>query len=399
MLLSIYAPRQTDPGEELHPPGARRRLYPAILWNLLLLPLGYYYLRDTRRFWLFTLLSLLSGLYGVLIARLLPEALWGWPTLVTLLGSAIGFHVFIIGDTIATRARARPSESGYFRRPQAYYFLFLYVPLFLGAGVGVEEVRDRILKSHSIPSRSMAPSLLAGDYVFFDYLAKPGDLRAGDIVAYAPSGDPEKVFAHRLVGLPGDRIRLSSETIATEQGAYAVTRIERNGTRLPLRQVRLLKERPARPSAAVSDALPVESDFDAVLNESPQGQPVLLMEEIGERSHLILETGGQLFVERPLPAILPPDQFLLLGDNRDDSKDSRITGLVSAEQIRGRYMYTYFSVNWRNRSCDAYRRLVQQAQRRGDFPNVSAEVACPAGLLARLGRAQIRWHRVGFRTP
>ncbi len=174
-----------------------------------------------------------------------------------------------------------------------------------------------------IPSVSMVPTLLVGDLLLVDKqsFAPSGELdrlllpsarvRRGDLVVFhAPGQDspPEHAYlVKRVVGLPGDRLRL-------REG-----RVLLNGQPL------------AEPYAFYAPALPnnFRDDFPSLREADPNVEPGWWIELRRTVSH------GELTI--------PAKSYFVLGDNRNDSEDSRYWGLVPRDAMVGRPLVVYFS--------------------------------------------------------
>jgi signal peptidase I len=170
-----------------------------------------------------------------------------------------------------------------------------------------------------IPSRSMEPTLLVGDFLLVDkqigieapprLFAPNGAIHRGDLVVFHFAVDPSLHLVKRVIGLPGDRVRLHGDRVYINGRAldepYAVYR-------------------PAAPDS-------YRDDFPYLATAEPGVDAGWWIEM---RS---LVSSGQLTV--------PPDRFFVLGDNRNDSEDSRYWGLVPRAAIVGKPMLIYFSLN------------------------------------------------------
>jgi signal peptidase I len=180
-----------------------------------------------------------------------------------------------------------------------------------------------VLQPYLIPSESMEHTLLVGDFLLVNKQiygppGKPGSLSSrlmpyrevqrGDIVIFHPSEDLQRLYIKRVVGVPGDRLRI-------DEGRVTV-----NG--VPLDEPYAVFE-PALPN-------PFRDDFPAKVYTDPNVDPVWWM----QMQNLIHD--GDL--------VVPAGKYFVLGDNRNYSKDSRFWGLVARQQIIARPLVIYFSL-------------------------------------------------------
>lgn len=195
--------------------------------------------------------------------------------------------------------------------------------LFIG---GMILVRSAVADWYSVPSGSMYPNLMIGDRIIADRLAydvrlpftdiilkRLANPKRGDIVTFSSPEDGMRLVK-RLVGLPGDRVELRDDILYL------------NG--VPASYVDA--------TAAVSTRLsPGYAGRQVVLNEQILGnqRPIMLMPERVD----VLRNFG--------PSVVPPGEYLMLGDSRDDSRDSRYIGFVKRELITGRVGRVAFSLD------------------------------------------------------
>jgi signal peptidase I len=172
-----------------------------------------------------------------------------------------------------------------------------------------------------IPSGSMEPTLLVGDFLLLDRQAVSGDdnlwmpptwVSRGDVVVFHdPIDDPSVHLVKRVIGLPGDRIFLRNNIVYVND--------------------RPLKEGYAVYRASAPDGY--RDDFPNMAAMDARVDPawwVRLRE---------LVKNGELTV--------PKGDYFVLGDNRNESEDSRYWGFVPQSYIVGEPVLVYFS--WRNR--------------------------------------------------
>jgi signal peptidase I len=176
-----------------------------------------------------------------------------------------------------------------------------------------------IVQAFQIPSQSMENTLLVGDYLLVNKLCYGGkglgnhimpyqQIARGDIIVFHYPVDPAQHFVKRVIGVPGDHLRMISKKVWI------------NGKPLDEPYVHFLEP----PNDVYRDFFP-RVDIPALRME---GQWWLQMRKLVE--------DGQL--------IIPEGHYFVMGDNRDDSQDSRYWGFVPRENIIGRPLIIYWSV-------------------------------------------------------
>ncbi len=178
-----------------------------------------------------------------------------------------------------------------------------------------------VIQHFEIPSRSMQDTLLIGDHVFVDRLTPTGtkgflsrllpyrDIRRGDTAVFLSPADPGTYLVKRIIAVPGDRIHLQ----AGELYLNGVRQIE--------------------PYAVHKDSLP-----DKYRDEFPSVSPYAAYTAPGWPAVLALSL-------RDGEVVIPPDRYFAMGDNRDNSYDSRYWGFVPKENIVGRPLFIAWSLN------------------------------------------------------
>jgi signal peptidase I len=193
-------------------------------------------------------------------------------------------------------------------------------------------VGDMIIKNlaaYHVPAVSMAPTLRVGDY-FLVQRGSAADVRPCDVVVFRK---PERgvEYVKRVIALPGDRV------------GYIAGRLHLNGAVVP-RQA-------------------IGSDGEATIYREtlPSGC-----------SYLIWETSDRSVLDDLSEITVPPVTFYVLGDNRDDSIDSRLPqfGPIHLDDYRGRAMVIYWSK-------DPSRIGALLVPSTGDFGNRANEVSKP----------------------
>ncbi len=176
-----------------------------------------------------------------------------------------------------------------------------------------------IVQAFQIPSESMENTLLVGDYLlvnklcyggrrFGDFLMPYQKIARGDIIVFHYPVDPTQHFVKRVIGLPGDRLKMVSKKVFI------------NGKPIDEPYVHFLYP----PNDMFRDFFP-RLDIAAPRMEGKWWQQM----------HKFVEDGE---------LIIPEGYYFVMGDNRDDSEDSRYWGFVPRENIIGRPLLIYWSV-------------------------------------------------------
>ena len=197
-------------------------------------------------------------------------------------------------------------------------------------------VRTFFFQPYNIPSGSMEGTLLVGDYLFvekfaygyskfsfpwgrllpsFDRVLERPPHR-GDVIVFALPSDSSTVFIKRLIGLPGDRIQM-------------------------LDGVLYLNDKPV-PKVRVADF--VEINPDGYEHHVAQYRETLP----DGKSYLVLDAIADGPSDNTEVYVVPPGHYFMMGDNRDNSFDSRYFGTVAREQIVGRATGVVLSLNKKN---------------------------------------------------
>ena len=191
-------------------------------------------------------------------------------------------------------------------------------------------VRSFLVEPFRIPSASMMPGLVDGDFIFVNKyvygLRLPilnvkilpiGEPQRGDVVVFRLPSNPSVNFIKRLVGLPGDRIVVQDN------------RLFINGKLVPLR----------------ADGT-YTGDFG--FTGAPLG-----IERFGTEEHVVMFARGRFATG--YDATVPAGHYFFMGDNRNDSEDSRfgVVGFVPEQNLVGRAQRIW--MNWRHGSVDWHR--------------------------------------------
>jgi signal peptidase I len=151
----------------------------------------------------------------------------------------------------------------------------------------------------------MEGTLRIGDHLLVDKLSPAGEIKRGDLITFRYPLNLRETYVKRVIGLPGDHIRLIDKQVS------------RNGQRL------------LEPYAQH-----VTSYIDAYRDNFPATPPAFVSQRARDMlAHNVVD--GEV--------IVPPGSLFVLGDNRDDSADSRYWGFVPREDLIGRPVLVYWS--------------------------------------------------------
>lgn len=204
---------------------------------------------------------------------------------------AFTYYLFVITDAIRT-AKKRSTEYC----PHKFNNVIVYIGLFLSVVI-LSDIVSTGLKSHliqafKIPASSMIPTALVGDHILVDRREAARNPKKGDLIVFIYPQDESKDFIKRVVAVAGETVEIRNKFLFIND--------------------RLVKE----PYVIHRD-------------------PYIISNKNNPRDNF-----G--------PVIVPPESYFVLGDNRDQSFDSRFWGFVKKSKIKGTVKSIYWS--WDSRT-------------------------------------------------
>jgi signal peptidase I len=219
-----------------------------------------------------------------------------------------------------------------------------------------------VVQAVKVPTGSMQNNILIGDHLLVNKFIFAGkregvfwklfpyrDVRRGDVIVFKYPQNPEVNYVKRVIGLPGEAVEVRG------------TRVFINGRELPEHRFYVQNPRFDAEDSALQIVREEPSPADARYR-------VYWESYHAERGDVDFPSGGRYAVGRPF--LVPERAYFVMGDNRDDSEDSRFWGSVPRDYVVGRALVVYWSYDER------------AAAARGENP------------LARIVR-YTRWRRMG----
>ena len=235
-------------------------------------------------------------------------------------------------DSLVFRKRRELKSASSSKEPVLVEYARSFFPIILV----VLLVRSFLFEPFRIPSSSMMPTLLVGDFIFvnkFVYgLRLPvlntrfvdiGEPRRGDVIVFRKPQEPHVNYIKRLVGLPGDVISYRNKQVFVNDIPVA---LEGSGD---AQRVQCGQDAHGRPM--YFDGTTVTETLDGVQHEI----------YLGRKSD---------YPSAYLDRVVPEGYFFVMGDNRDCSQDSRIIGFIPEQNLVGRAVAIWMNWDWNNSS-------------------------------------------------
>ena len=277
-----------------------RNPYFALFMSLVLPGFGQLYNGEPNKaIWIYLIFSLLSIPGAVLVSLHLPDALVV-PAFFSGLAMTIALWLYGMIDAWKNAKRKQDYIAKEWQSSGLYALVFLTCNV-LALPFLIGYVRAHEVESFRIPSRSMEPGILHGDVLFADKRYNCPRCRAGvargDTAIFVYPNDRTRYYIKRIIALPGDHVSITGREVKVN-GKPLALKEERNGT-------------------LVTEAIDGKT-WTAQWTEPGKNPP-----EADET--------------------VPPGQVFVIGDNRDESVDSRFFGTVPLRDVVGKARQVWFS--------------------------------------------------------
>jgi signal peptidase I len=208
--------------------------------------------------------------------------------LVLILLLSICLWLFIIGEAFFS---ARRKKEVVLKKYNKWYVYLLIILLMIGSLVIPRDIVVNIanetvrFRAYRMATGSMEPTLSVGDYIIADFkYFEKNELQSGDLVILQYPKDPTKLFVKRVIALEGEKIEIRNKQVYVN---------------------------------------------DEAIPESYKAHKGIDM--------------GEVWRDNIEPVVIPSGHCFVLGDNRDNSMDSRAWGSVSTNSIEGKPLYIYWA--------------------------------------------------------
>jgi len=195
----------------------------------------------------------------------------------------LGFFLFILIDSLLGAIKLKAIALKSYNKWYIYLIIFLLSSVVIRPLLGWT-IRNNIVRAYKTPASSMEPTLLVGDCLVADTkIYKSEKPKRGDIIIFEFPKDPSKDFIKRVIATEGEKVEIIRNKI------YINDQLMDD----PWGHFR-------RPRSSIEDYPPVK---------------------------------------------VPPDCLFVMGDNRDNSQDSRFWGFVNIKKVKGKALYLYWANN------------------------------------------------------
>lgn len=228
-------------------------------------------------------------------------------------------------------------------------------------------IRPFIVQAFFIPSASMHPGLLENDHILVNkFVYRVKQPSRGDVIVFKspPEASPDNIerdFIKRVIGLPGDVVYITQGYVIVDNDQYNHSELRSllgspgRETRVRLLDNKVLVDGHEVTKAEIAAAIGEPKARVKIvpgkvfINGKSQNEPYIaedsdsiypgLPNELVDRDWIVVNKKGEQMVK------IPDGRMLVMGDNRNDSNDSRYWGLLERRKVMGKAMFIFWPLN------------------------------------------------------
>ena len=238
--------------------------------------------------------------------------------------------VWLLDIWVLRKNRGNQAEPWYVEYSKSFFPVILLVFV----------LRSFLVEPFKIPSGSMMPTLLAGDYILvnkFTYglrvpvlnntFVKVNQPKRGDVFVFHYPPEPTIDYIKRVVGVPGDTIQYQDKQLIVNGKKLQVTFISDYNYKMSYKDIDGSNQENSMTAQQSTEQL-VDVNHDILVHDIPNQYP---SGSLGEQ----LQNGETITV--------PAGHYFAMGDNRDNSADSRVWGFVPEHNLVGKAFFIWFN--------------------------------------------------------
>ncbi len=203
----------------------------------------------------------------------------------------LAYYIMVVSDAILT-ARKLGNQYQLKRYNKTLIYIVVILLVFVSNMAISEFVKNNYIQAYKIPAGSMEPTLIIGDHILVDRRPAARNPKCGVLIIFEYPSDPEKDFIKRIVAAGGDTVEIRNK------GLW--------------------------------------------VNNKPAQEPYVTHKD----SNILPASKSNR--DNYGPVSVPPDTYFVMGDNRDESHDSRFWGFVQKSKVKGTVKSIYWSWDHRN---------------------------------------------------
>ena len=189
--------------------------------------------------------------------------------------------------------------------------------LVLGCFAAVQIFQTYFVQAVRVPTGAMANTIVPGDHLYVQRMF--GDVKRGDVIMFSYPREPSIRYIARVVGLPGEAIYMRGTSV-------------------------YINDRPI-PEQRVFVKYPYDFEFGVLEEISSEGTGPYRAYYFKRGEEVLPTVSDDMKFGGRDSFVIPPDQYFVMGDNRDDSLDSRVKGTVPRSLIWGKPTFIHWSAH------------------------------------------------------